>query len=295
MTNEEIDRTVKRLISGAIDMHIHIGPESRLKRRQDSLQVAQTARDTGMKAIVLKNREYGTAALAQLAQGLVPEIQVFGSFTMDNEAGGLNPGAILAWVRMGAKVVWLPTATAANSKGKVLRSRGLELPGEGQIVSGSNGELLPVVLEILKIIKEHDVVLGTGHLAPEEVFVLVEKALAIGVKKIVVTHVLQDQLMDVILTNEEIARLAKMGAFIEYSYWTCENNIHKTPPGLLAESIKMVGAEHCLMTTDFGQIDNPPAPEGLKGFIRAMLENGIPEKDIEIMVKKNPARLLSLE
>jgi len=30
-------------------------------------------------------------------------------------------------------------------------------------------------------------------------------------------------------------------------------------------------------------------------FIKAMLENGISEKDIEIMVKKNPAKLLKLD
>jgi len=295
MAHQEGNKTLDRLIAGAIDMHIHIAPESRLKRRQDSLELAYTARDTGLRAIVLKNREYGTVALALLVQKLVPEVQIFGSITLDNEAGGLNPGAVLAWVRMGAKVVWMPTATAANSKNKVLRSRGLDLPGKGQSVLNSNGRLLPEVKEIIKIVKEHDVVLGTGHLAPREVFVLVAEAIKAGVKKVVVTHVLQDQLMDVILTNDEIVRLAKMGAFIEYSYWTCENNIFKVSPGLLVESIKLVGAEHCVMTTDFGQIDNPPAPEGMKAFIQVLLKGGIAEKDIETMVKKNPARLLNLD
>jgi hypothetical protein len=81
-------------------------------------------------------------------------VLVFGSITLDNEAGGLNPGAVLAWLRMGAKVVWMPTATAANSKNKVLRSRGLDLPGEGQSVLDSYGKLLPEVTEILRIVKE---------------------------------------------------------------------------------------------------------------------------------------------
>jgi microsomal dipeptidase-like Zn-dependent dipeptidase len=101
--------------------------------------------------------------------------------------------------------------------------------------------------------------------------------------------------MDVILTNKEIVKLVKMGATAEYSFWTCQNNINSTDPSILADSIKLVGAEHCIMSTDFGQIDNPPAPEGLKLFIAAMLKNGIPEKDIETMVKKNPAKLLKIE
>jgi hypothetical protein len=295
IVHEEGRQAVDRLITGAIDMHIHIDPESRLKRRQDSWQLAHTAREVGLRAIVLKNREYGTVPLARLVQQLVPEVLILGSITLDNEAGGLNPGAVLAWVRMGAKVVWMPTATATNSKGKVLRSRGLDLPGEGQSVLNSDGKLLPEVKEIIQIVKDHDVVLGTGHLAPQEVFVLVEEAIKAGLKKVVVTHVIQDQLMDMILTNEEIARLAKMGAFIEYSYWTCENNISRVAPGLLVESIKLVGAEHCIMTTDFGQIDNSPAPEGMRAFIRALLQGGIEEKEIETMVKKNPARLLNLD
>jgi hypothetical protein len=295
MAHEETSQAADRLIAGAIDMHIHIDPESRLKRRQDSLQLARTARDAGLRAIVLKNREYGTVALARLVQELVPEVLILGSITLDNEAGGLNPGAVLAWVRLGAKVVWMPTATAANSKGKVLRSRGLDLPGKGQSVLDSRGKLLPEVKEILRIVKDHDVALGTGHLAPLEVFPLVEEAIKIGIKKVVVTHVLQDQLMDVILTNEEIVRLAKMGAFIEYSYWTCQNNIYTVAPGVLIESMQQVGAERCVMTTDFGQIDNPPAPEGMKAFIQALLQGGIGEKEIETMVKKNPARLLNLD
>lgn len=289
-----LENTVDGLMKGSIDMHIHFGPESRLKRRQDALELARTARDMGMKAIVLKNREYGTVALAQLVQGLVPEVQVFGSYTMDNEAGGLNPGACLAWVTMGAKVVWMPTGTAANSMHKTLRSRGLKLPGEPQTVLDDSGKLLPVVKEIFQVIKDKNVVLGTGHLAPREVFVLVEEARAFGIEKVVLTHVLQDQLVDELLTNDEILQLVKMGAIVEYSYWTCQNAIHNSDPKYLAESINLVGAEHCIMTTDFGQIDNPPAPEGLKIFITAMLNNGVSEKDIETMVKTFPAQLLEI-
>jgi predicted metal-dependent phosphotriesterase family hydrolase len=36
-------------------------------------------------------------------------------------------------------------------------------------------------------------------------------------------------------------------------------------------------------------------PKGLKAFILAMLRGGIQEKEIDTMVKKNPARLLNLD
>jgi microsomal dipeptidase-like Zn-dependent dipeptidase len=293
MTPQEIDKAVLRLITGAIDTHIHIGPESRLTRKQDALQLAKTAKETGMRAIMMKNREYGTAALASLVQGLVPEVGVFGSYTMDNEAGGLNPGAVLAWIKMGARYIWMPTATAANSKGKVLRSRKLDLPGEG-ITILEKGKLKPVVHEILKIVADNDVTLGTGHISPEEHFALVEEALKAGVKRVVLTHIHCDQLTEVILTNEQIVKLVKMGAMVECCYWACHNNIYNTDIKVMADAIKLIGPQHCVMATDFGQADNPVAAEGLEMFIKAMLENGIAEKDIETMVKKNPAKLLKI-
>ena len=69
MTPQEIDKAVLRLISGAIDTHIHIGPESRLTRKQDALQLAKTAKETGMRAIMMKNREYGTAVSGFFSTG----------------------------------------------------------------------------------------------------------------------------------------------------------------------------------------------------------------------------------
>lgn len=293
MTPQDRDKAVLRLMDGAIDTHIHIGPESRLTRKQDALQLAKTAKEYGMRAIMMKNREYGTAALATLVQGLVPDIGVFGSYTMDNEAGGLNPGAVLAWIKMGARYIWMPTATAANSKGKVLRSRKLDLPGEG-ITILENGKLKPVVREILKTVAEFDVTLGTGHLSPEEHFVLVEEAIKAGVKRVVLTHIHCDQLTEVILTNEQIIKLVKMGAMVECCYWACHNNIYNTDIKVMADAIKQIGPQNCVLATDFGQADNPVAPEGLKMFITAMMENGIPEKDIEVMVKKNPAKILKI-
>ena len=121
-----------------------------------------------------------------------------------------------------------------------------------------------------------------------------EEALKAGVKRVVLTHIHCDQLTEVILTNEQIVKLVKMGAMVECCYWACHNNIYNTDIKVMADAIKLIGPQHCVMATDFGQADNPVAPEGLKMFIKAMLENGIAEKDIETMVKKNPAKLLKI-
>ena len=58
--------------------------------------------------------------------------------------------------------------------------------------------------------------------------------------------------------------------------------------------IKNVGAEHCIMSTDFGQVYNPTPPEVLRIFIRAMRENGISDGEIRMMVNENPGKMLDI-
>lgn len=49
-----------------------------------------------------------------------------------------------------------------------------------------------------------------------------------------------------------------------------------------------------VLATDLGRFTYCPPVEGLRMFIAALLLGGIKEKDIERMVKINPARLLGL-
>jgi predicted TIM-barrel fold metal-dependent hydrolase len=66
-------------------------------------------------------------------------------------------------------------------------------------------------------------------------------------------------------------------------------------PKPMVEAIRYVGAEHCIMSTDLGQYYNPPPAEGMRMFIALLLKNGISEREIELMAKKNPAKLLDID
>ena len=285
---------VDNLIKGAIDMHVHFIPDSLIVRRQDAVELAQSARDLGLRGLVLKSREFNTVPMAMLATRLVPEVQVFGSITMDNESGGLNPSPALSAARMGAKIIWMPTITALNSKAKTEKHNGYKLPGEGQTILDSKGKLKSEAKEIFQIAKEFNIILASGHLFPKEVFILAEEAQRIKFNKFLITHALQSQLADVGLTPDEVTQLAKGGAYIEHSFWGFMPTISNWDAKMLADSIKATGAERCIMSSDFGQYFHPQAPEGLRLFIGTMLRKGVEEKDIEIMVKTNPAKLLGL-
>jgi hypothetical protein len=285
---------IDTLVSGAIDMHVHFCPESLMERRQNALQLAHSAREIGLRALVLKCREYNTVPVALLVSELVTEVQVFGSLTLENEIGGLNPSAAISAARMGAKIIWMPTFSSANSKSVVEKVLGFKLPGPEQVILDSGGQLKAEVKEILQVVKEYNIVLATGHISPQETFALAEEAQKTGFNKLLVTHATQGALSSVLLKKEEIRQLALGGVYIEHSFWDLLPTMNGTDPLKMVELVQYTGAEHCIMSTDLGQSYNPPAPEGMRLFIATLLRKGLSADQIELMVKTNPARLLGL-
>jgi len=64
---------------------------------------------------------------------------------------------------------------------------------------------------------------------------------------------------------------------------------------LVAEQIEQLGAEACIIASDFGVYTLPTPVEGFRNFIACLLDLGIRAHDIETLVKRNPARLLGLD
>jgi hypothetical protein len=285
---------IDSLVSGAIDMHVHFGPESLMERRQNALQLARSAKEIGLRALVLKCREYNTVPIAQLVTELVPEVQVFGSLTLENEIGGLNPTAALSAARMGAKIIWMPTFSSSNSKPVVEKVLGFKLPGSEQVILDSSGKLKAEAKEIFQIAKEFNIVLASGHISPKETFALAEEAQRIGFHKLLVTHALQGALTSVLCTNDQIKQLASEGVYIEHSFWDMLPTMNGIDPIQIVNLVNSIGAEHSIMSTDLGQNYNPPAPEGMRLFIGTMLRKGLNADQVEMMVKTNPIKLLGL-
>ncbi len=93
-------------------------------------------------------------------------VRTFGGITLDHQVGGLNPFAVEHALRLGAKIVWLPTVASHQDYLNGLGPR-LGYPGTGIRTTGDDGNLLPVVREILDLVAEHDAVIATGHAAAE--------------------------------------------------------------------------------------------------------------------------------
>jgi microsomal dipeptidase-like Zn-dependent dipeptidase len=73
------------------------------------------------------------------------------------------------------------------------------------------------------------------------------------------------------------------------THWTQINAKH------VAQAVKEFGAQSVLVSSDLGQSGNMVHPDGLETAIGAMKKEGISDGDIDIMMRKNPARLLGLD
>ena len=281
-------RRIEEILKGSIDMHMHAGPDPRAERRVDALQAAQMASEAGMRAIVLKSHEYPTAPLARIVGKSVPDLRVFGSISLDFEVGGLNTHALKASAKMGAKVLWMPTLCSDHDmKRRTPPERGIR-------ICDAQGILLPVVDEILDIVRTFGMVLATGHVSPGEAFALLDKAKQKGIWKTVATHPLLESI-GCHLTIEEQVQVAEKGVFIEHCFADTMPLLGRLDPMKIVEAVKTVGAERCIMSTDLGQIYNPAPAEGMRMAIGTMIACGLSEREVELMVKVNPARLLDLD
>jgi hypothetical protein len=290
-------------LEGAVDIHIHSTPDA-FPRLLDDFEVASQARDAGMRAIVLKGHTTSTADRAQMSGRVVPGIDIFGGIVLNNPVGGLNPSAVEAAAIMGAKVVWMPTMWAENHC-RYIRGQGMagyvaigmRFPERGITVLEEDGQTLrPEVHEILELIAKRDLVLAGGHLDLREHRVLIREARRAGVSRIVVNHP-SYQPMD--FSIDEQVELAEMGAYMEHCMLPLTPMWAKIadggwPPARVAEAIKAVGAERCILSSDLGQRHNAPPVEGLRQLIQMMRESGIAEDELHLMTRVNPARLLGL-
>ncbi len=287
------------LLRGAIDVHIHAGPDI-VPRLLDDFELAELARAAGMTAIVLKSHHMLTADRAHIAQKAFPEVKVFGGLALNFPAcGGLNAEAVKVAIRMRAKIVWLPTLSAANhierTRTRVTGNLGVMSQGftpHPVHVVGDDGAVVPALAEILALIAEADIVLATGHLSVAEIKTVVAAARAAGVRKVLVNH---PELWLIGMSIEDQRELAAAGAMMEVCARSATAPGHADlTPGTLADRIMAVGAEHIIMATDYGQVDSPPAPEGMRWYIEQMIDCGISPDNIERMTKANPTRLLGL-
>ena len=275
------DREVS--LAGAIDFHVHSGPDSRPRSVTD-LEVARMTQRAGMRGIVLKNHFTMTADRAALAMAQVEGLEIFGGVVLNRAVGGINPEAVRQMVQFDGgrgKVVWLPTFDAEY----YVTAQG----GAGPFVSVMRGGApVPELSEIFTLVAENDLVLAMGHSAPEEVLVLIPEARRYGVEQILVTHVFSQR-----PSRAQMQQMADAGAILEIDWYAVY--LGNRTVAEYVSAIQEIGAEHFLMSSDLGQATSPSHVDGLRAYVTAFRNAGLTEDQIDLMLRRNPARLLGLE
>ncbi len=280
-----VNAQADEILRGAIDVHCHTAPDA-LARSIDDVALARQAKAAGMRAIVLKNHYTATADRAWLAMQVEPGIEVFGGVALNRAVGGVNAEAVLRMAQMEGRrgrIVWLPTWDARHWVAVAEEAR----PSLGVVV---DGRPVPELDAVFRVAAEHDLVIATGHASAEESLVLIDAARAAGVKHVLVTHALAPQLG---VTDEHLREMVRRGATIEL-VWLQHHPPAGVPVARAVAAIRAVGVEHVVIASDFGQATNPSPPDGLRAFILALREAGFTAAELDLMAKRNPARLLGL-
>lgn len=294
-------RPDKELLEGAIDTHLHAGP-SLFPRLMDAEETAKAARAAGMRGLLIKHHHTPTVERAYFVSKAVPEVEVYGGVTLNYAAGGLNPFAVDAALKLGGKMVWMPSADARNHLrhfgeiGKYGSKLDYEKPRiynnvRGITILDEDGNLVQSVHEILDVTADADAAIATSHLDIQESRALVEEARRRKIRTSI-THV---AFVTASLSVEDQRWMASKGAYLELCYSSLSPAWRNATIDDVARTIREVGPERYILASDLGQVHNPPPPEGLRIYVTMLLERGFTPDEIRVMVKENPERLLGLD
>ena len=282
-------------LDGAYDLHVHSSPDLFPRIADDGRMVADAAAK-GFAGVVMKNHFESTASRAQLAARTVTGMKVYGGLVLNRYVGGINPRAVEAALRMGARVVWMPTLDSACHRaafgfggGFLAQSSGLETQGEG-ITIVQDGRLMAEVREVMALVKQHGAALATGHVSFEEIRALVTEAGAQDFRKLILTHP-YDKAPG--LSLEQVVALARPHVFIEFVFCSITPSWRFTDAATIAHCITTLGPARFVISSDGGQAHNPMPADGYRQFVGALHAEGIAAGDFRVMCRDNGDFLLN--
>ncbi|MBP9717039.1 MAG: hypothetical protein KBD51_03815 [Candidatus Levybacteria bacterium] len=291
------DLKIKKIIKQAIDIHYHVGPEI-VPRKFNAPELINSEKGK-IGGLVLKNHFFPTSPF--IKETNPKGIKLFGGLALNNFVGGLNPETIISLREFDKNpiIVWFPTI---NSKNFLKKSK-FEIAPEWVNDQEFNGRLSinvkPVTvfkdnkltintIFFLRLMRDLNLTLATGHLSWQESKILSTQFLNLG-GKVVLTHPIYQKINMPIKIQKE---LADKGCFIEQSY--SMYSIDKIPIEKIAQQIKSVGCQSVILSSDVGQKFSPPPSYALYKFCSILLENGINYDELYLMLVLNPKKLLGI-
>jgi hypothetical protein len=274
-----------RLIQGAYDLHFHPWP-SHFERSVDDFSALNEADALGMAGILLKNHYEPTGARASIANKYAKtKCKALGGLVLNWPVGGLNPYAVESAIRLGAKIVWMPTRDAEQSlqfgdmSGDFFVRKGIKILEQ-------DGNLVTEVLQILQITKKYDVSVATGHISLEESAKLCKVGCEMGVRMIL-THPDWERTL---ISLEEQVRIARYGTLIE-KVWMNVIDGHVSLEDFI-NSIRTIGTDRVFLVSDRGQAGATHPAKSILECIHTLIEHDFTEEDIRMMTQMVPLMII---
>lgn len=303
MVKYRVGSKIDELLRGAIDTHCHTYPEISLDLRMsvEDSETVRIAQGMGMRGIVFKSHFWPVIGKVYELQRLVPDMKLFSSVTLNPCVGGMEPWVIEAAAKQGASVIWMPTWSTVDSVALGWKPHHWkkELPTletyftsqKGIEVMDAGGRLTPKTMEVIRLVKEFDLVLSTGHLTIRESQAIAEECQKIGLKKLIFGHPLSGATLPAI---DDLKTLVSFGGFIEVCALSTisTTNIYRLHPDRIVEIIDALGYQNFILSSDGFNAWTPPPPEMLRMLVGMLLIRGIEDKAIIAMVQENPVKLL---
>ena len=158
-----------------------------------------------------------------------------------------------------------------------------------------NGELVPEVKALISLIakvktvgSDGRVVLATGHANPEAHLLIAREARRQGVE-VMLTH------PGAAVPRASLLEVAKLGGYIEVM--ADLNQVGENPEEKAKyafDTIKLVGADHAIMGSDCGQVNNPFPPDCFAITAKKLRSMGLTEPELNKVFKENAAKYLGL-
>ena len=284
------------LLVGAIDLHRHGYPEITGAFRTPDSDVSDITlcRDSGMAATVLKSHTWPTMGRAMLLEELVPGMRVISSVTLNPLAGGMRPEVVELAAHQGAGVVYLPTAGAHNDihRGGISATLEAVVPSfdahahPGERIADADGILTDAANACLDVVDAHDLLVYSGHVSPEEVLALARNGRLAD--RFVFSH---PDSHSIGADDDIIREVAALGGFIEICALGTYPRIGRITHAGLARIIRLVGAERCVLTTDYFFDWCPPSSVMLADLARGLAGAGITRGELDLMMRVNPTHL----
>lgn len=284
-------------LTGAIDGHIHSGPDVTV-RIGTSIDIARGAAESGMAAIVLKDHVWPSFTKAILTDQAVDGIDVYGGICLNTTAGGLSARSVRGAVAGGTKVIMFPTFDLPHTAHSEHPSRLQREHAFGERyhptqILEEDGSLTDKAAAIVDVCAENpDVVLSNGHVPGTESVAIMERARERGVTRMVIEH--PNGHPDW-FTEDELRRLVGLGVKFNISYNPYNAVMQQRRFRECVEMIEFLGPENCALITDSGQPYNAWPYITFNLFCEMLYREGVSLSDIFTMAKQTPALLLGRE